>query len=117
MSEPGKPHAPGKPTGLLVCVNPISGANKPCCGGRGSETLAAALEKGIAERRIDVTLKRIRCLNKCHHGPSMRLAPAGRFLLGVSEADIPAILDALERECGKRPGEDATDLGLFYPGG
>ena len=105
------------PTSLLVCVNPISGANKPCCGGRGSEALAAALERGVAERRIRVAVKRIRCLNKCHHGPSMRLAPAGRFLLGVTEAGIPAILDALETECGTHAADEGPELGPFYPGG
>ncbi len=107
----------GKPAKLLVCVNPISGSNKPCCGGRGSERLAEALEAGVRARRIDVAVERIHCLNKCHDGPSMRFAPGGSFLLGVQDGDLPAILDVLEARCGTRPAEDGLPFGAFYPGG
>ena len=111
---PGKS---GKPASILVCVNPISGPNKPCCGGRGSEKLAEAIEKGVRERRIDVSVERIRCLNKCHDGPSMRYAPGGSFMLGVTEADLADILDELEALCGKRSTDGEIDFGSFYPGG
>lgn len=103
---------------LLVCVNPLSGPNKPCCGGdRGSEALAKAIERGIADRRIDCRLDRIHCLNKCHHGPAMRIAPGGAFKLGVTADDVPGLLDELQRECGTAPDEDGLDFGGFFPGG
>ena len=107
----------GKPAKILVCVNPISGANKPCCGGRGSERLAKELEAGVRTRRIDVAVERIHCLNKCHDGPSMRYAPGGSFLLGVRHDDLPAILDELEARCGTRQADDGFPFGTFYPGG
>lgn len=106
------------PRRLLVCVNPVGGANKPCCGGdRGSEALAATLEREIAARGIRCGLARIHCLNKCLKGPAMRLAPGGDFLLGMTAADLPALLDRLEAECGTEAGDDAGGLppGL-YPG-
>jgi len=107
----------GKPAKILVCVNPISGGNKPCCGGRGSERLAKALEEGVQAQRINVSVERIRCLNKCHDGPSMRYAPGGSFLLGVEVSDLPTILDDLAVRCGTRAAEDEFPFGAFYPGG
>lgn len=106
---------------LLVCVNPV-GSNKPCCGGdRGAERLAVAVEAGLEERRINATVDRIHCLNRCLRGPAMRIAPGGRFFLEVDEATIPEILDTLETEAGIRaPKEDDDDplkgLGGFFPG-
>ncbi len=103
---------------LLVCVNPVGGANKPCCGGdRASEALAAELERAVAARGISCRIARIHCLNKCLQGPAMRLAPGGDFFLGVAAADLPTILERLEAECGRdAPGEDDPFDG-FYPGG
>jgi (2Fe-2S) ferredoxin len=106
---------------LLVCVNPV-GSNKPCCGGdRGSERLAAAIEVGIADRRIDARVDRIHCLNRCLRGPAMRIAPGGRFFLDVSDETVAEILDALESEAGTRPPDAAHDpfsgLDGAFPGG
>ncbi len=107
-----------RPKRLLVCVNPISGPNKPCCGGdRNSEKLANALQAGLVERRIDCRVERIHCLNKCLQGPAMRIAPGGDFMLGVSETDIPVILDDLEALCGTKTDEETPDFSGFYPGG
>lgn len=106
---------------LLVCVNPVSGPNKPCCGGdRRSERLARALEAGIAARRIACEVARIHCLNKCLQGPAMRLAPGGAFFLGVEEEGLPDLLDRLEAACGRRAadpdGEAGDPFGGLYPG-
>lgn len=110
MSDPA-------PKRLLVCVNPVGGANKPCCGGdRGSEALAEALERGIAARRIRCRVARIHCLNKCLQGPAMRLAPGGDFQLGVTEADLPGLLDRLEAECGTEGPDDGDGAGGLPPG-
>lgn len=87
---------------IVVCVNLRPAGFKPSCAAQGSVALADALEKGIAERRIDVTLERICCLGHCNQGPTMRLAPGGDFLLGVTEADLPSILERLEALCGYR---------------
>lgn len=102
---------------LRVCVNPV-GTNKPCCGGdRGAERLARTLEAGIADRRIDARLERVHCLNRCLDGPAMRIAPGGRFFLGVREEALPEILDALEAAAGNREDGDGFDFGGGVPGG
>lgn len=103
---------------LRVCVNPV-GTNKPCCGGdRGSERLAQMLEAGIEERRIDARVERIHCLNRCLNGPAMRIAPGGRFFLGVDDTALPEILDALEEAAGRRDqAPDPFDFGGGVPGG
>ena len=104
---------------LLVCVNPLGGANKPCCGGdRGSEALARRLEDQIKARGIRCEVARIHCLNKCHQGPAMRLAPGGEFWLGVAGDDLPGLLDKLGAECGVEAPEDpdADPWAGLYPG-
>ncbi|MEQ8602373.1 MAG: (2Fe-2S) ferredoxin domain-containing protein [Marivibrio sp.] len=108
-----------RPDRLLVCVNPLSGSNKPCCGGdRDSERLARALETRIAERRIACRVERIHCLNKCRQGPAMRLAPGGDFLLAMTQADLPALIDRLARECGVAAEDEDRDdpFAGLYPG-
>lgn len=106
--------APKRQPKLMVCVNAIAGPRKQCCGGRGAEALAEALEAGIAQRSIAAEVKRVVCLNQCHRGPSMRIAPGGRFYFQVADADLPAILDELEALAGTR-GETDTEP-LIFPG-
>lgn len=105
------------PEKLLICVNAIGNAEKPCCAARGSKVIFEALARGIAGRRINIRLESIVCLNKCHFGPSMRLAPGGRFILGKTLADVPALLDELEAECGVLPPVEDPFAGGGFPGG
>ncbi len=83
-------------------------SDQPSCAARGSEVIAEALEKGVAERRIAVTVKRSVCMSKCTEGPTLRLAPGGRFIQGPALADVPDILDQLEAECGIADDSDAA---------
>ena len=112
VTATGKP-----PEKLLICVNAIGNAEKPCCADRGSKEMHRALVDGVAARRINIRVETIVCLNKCHFGPSMRLAPGGRFILGKTLADIPALLDALEAECGRRPAVADPFADGAFPGG
>ena len=84
------------PHTLNICVNFRAGTILPSCGARGSRELADALEKGIAERNLPLTLKRLHCMGKCHIGPTMRLSPAGAFVMGAREEDVPRILDLIQ---------------------
>ena len=101
---------------LMICVNMV-GVNKPCCGKRGSVALAEAIERGVRDRRIALKVERIHCFNKCHVGPNMRIAPGGEFLEGVSDGDIPCILDRLETMAGRTDHKPVAEDGLIYPGG
>jgi len=85
-------------TTLLVCINSRIAGDKPSCAGRGSEQLADALEQGLVERGLAVTLGRIKCFGRCHEGPNVRLAPGGRFWRGTGLGDVAAIIDHVEAE-------------------
>ena len=104
------------PTTLIVCVNRRFQSDKGSCAEKGSEALVENLEQGIAERNIDITLERIRCLGQCGRGPSMRLAPGGKFFFKVTGDDVPGLLDELERLCGHRLDEENTAPPQFWPG-
>ena len=102
-----------RPKTLLVCVNRRFGAAEASCGGRGSEALAEAVERGVAERRIDVAVERICCLGKCQFGPNMRLAPGGAFFMGLTPETIADVLDTLVDECGTKADTDEPPLHLL----
>ena len=98
---------------LLVCVNAVAGSRKQCCAQRGSEALAAELKRRIEDRAIDATVEPIVCLGNCHRGPSMRIAPGGRFFFEVGEAELSEIVDALEQAAGTRERDEEP---LVFPG-
>ena len=98
------------PTNLLACVNRRFRSDQPSCAARGSSAIADAIEAGIRVRRIALDFERIRCLGQCDRGPALRLAPGGRFFLGVTLEDVARLLDEMEAEFGTRapsgPGRD-----------
>jgi (2Fe-2S) ferredoxin len=98
---------------FAICVNHRYGSDIPSCGDRGSVAIADAIEKGVRERRINVTIERIVCFGKCMIGPNMRLVPRGAFRHGVTIGDVPAILDELQAQCGTRPEEDELPVHLI----
>jgi len=102
------PNTAQKPQRLLVCINRRFQVDRPSCASRGSEVLAKAVEAGIAERNINVDVEHVVCLGQCPNGPAMRLAPGGQFFLGISENNVPQVLETLIRACGFRE-EKADD--------
>src|SRR4051812_696084 len=86
-----------KPASVTVCVNVREGTH-PSCGKRGSPEVLAALEKGLAERGLGFQVLTLKCLGPCAKGPNIRVAPSGSFYMAVSVADVPALMDSLERE-------------------
>jgi len=101
------------PTKLLICINRRYGAGESSCAARGSEGVADAIERGIAERGIDLAVERICCFGKCQHGPNMRLAPGGAFFMGVGPERVSEALDALERTCGRTATGKSVPLHLL----
>ena len=94
-----------RPKKLLICINRRFEGDKPSCAARGSLPIADAIERGIKERRIALDVERIVCLGQCMHGPSMRLAPGGRFFLGVAPSQVESLLSEFEATFGRRPEE------------
>lgn len=84
----------------MVCINRRFRADEASCAKRGSEKLADALEHGIDERGINIKLERSICMGHCQTGPTVRLAPGGRFFHGPSLGEVGSILDILEDLCG-----------------
>ena len=101
------------PSTVMVCVNLRPGSDRPSCSARGSVAVAEALERGIAERRIDVTLERSICMGQCTKGPTVRFAPGGRFHLGTTLDRVEGVLDELEALCGLRPDDEALPVHLL----
>jgi (2Fe-2S) ferredoxin len=99
-----------KPEKLVMCVNRRFQLGQRSCAGSGSEAIADAIEQGILERRIDLGTERIVCLGQCTKGPSMRLAPGGRFYFEMLLEKVPELLEDLETACGKRKVDDNEAL-------
>jgi hypothetical protein len=104
------------PTRILVCVNPISSLNKPCCGDRGGIALAEALEVGLKVAGCALAVERVVCLNRCHHGPSLRLAPGGDFILGRGAEEAAVLIAELARDYPAAATDTPTAPGPFAGG-
>lgn len=103
-----------RPTVVMICVNRRFRMDEPSCAARGSEDLANRLEAEITERGIDVKVERSVCMGHCQTGPTVRLAPSGRFYHGPSADEVPGILDELERLCGRKADDpDAPPMHLL----
>lgn len=104
-----------RPKTLAICINRRFGGDIPSCAERGSVDLADAIEKGIAQRRINTQVERMTCFGYCQKGPNMRLVPGGgSFLHGVTAGQIPAILDHLQTQCGLRDEDDKDPAAAAY---
>jgi hypothetical protein len=103
-----------RPTALLICVNRRFKGGEPSCAARGSVAIADAIEKGVRERKIDIAVERIICLGQCTKGPTLKLTPAGDFILGTTAAMVPCILERLEKACGvKETGKNDPPVHLL----
>lgn len=81
---------------LFICCNQRpAGHPRGCCDPAASEALQKAFKKALAERGLS---RRIRanksgCLDQCEHGPMVVVYPEGVWYGGVTEADIPEIVE------------------------
>ena len=95
---------------LAICINNRFSTDKPSCGGLGGESLAAALEAGIRERNLAITLERLVCFGACLKGPNVRVVPGGAFHHHVTLDDVARILDEAEARCGRKSGHEDNAL-------
>ena len=68
--------------------------------GLGQHKFGDATERGITARKIDVKFERSICMAQCQKGPTVRLAPGGRFILRATTENLNVLLDELEKLCG-----------------
>lgn len=105
--------APPRPRILMICVNRRFRMDEPSCAGRGSEDLADRLEAAILERGLDIKLERSVCMGHCRTGPTIRLAPGGRFYHGPDPQEVEALVAEVEALCGTRSGDDGPPAHLL----
>jgi (2Fe-2S) ferredoxin len=86
---------------LFVCINRrADGHPKGSCATSGSEELYAALKEEIGKRSLNKTEIRpcsSSCLDVCHLGPTIAVEPDDFFYGRVTVADVPEIVDALQK--------------------
>ena len=86
---------------LFVCVNRRpDGTPKGSCAARGAVELHAALKEMLKKRGLAETEVRActsSCLDTCWVGPSIAVEPDNYFYGRVTQADLPEIVDALEK--------------------
>lgn len=82
---------------LIVCVNRRLTDRHPSCGARGSQALIEAILRGCDERGLTLPVEEVLCLGDCGRGPNLRLAPGGPHFHGVTLADLPRLLDEIQR--------------------
>ncbi len=82
----------------FVCTNKRpDGHPKPCCADRDGLQLRDELKKMVTARGLDGKGKVFQsgCLSQCESGPTVVTFPDGHLHVGVTAADLPALLDAL----------------------
>lgn len=86
---------------LFVCVNRRpDGTPKGSCAVRGAVELHASLKdllkkRGLAETEVRACTSS--CLDTCWVGPTIAVEPDNYFYGRVTQADLPEIVDALEK--------------------
>ncbi len=80
---------------IRLCVNYRAGETMPSCAARGSRDVEAALREKLPAHLPHMRLETVHCLGRCHLGPTVRLSPAGPFLLGVQPDDVDRLLALL----------------------
>ena len=64
------------------------------CKKRGSKTVRSTLKKELRGRGMnrDVRIDSVECLGLCKHGPNLVVYPGGTWYLGVTENDVPKMV-------------------------
>ncbi len=86
---------------LFVCTNRRpEGSPKGSCAERGAEEVHAALKAALFQRGLAKVATRVctsSCLDFCASGPTILVEPDHVVLGHITLADVPELVDALER--------------------
>ena len=80
---------------VLVCTNMRYNEQNPSCAARGSKQFLAKLQQMELE---NIEIREICCIGHCMKGAVVKVLPSGRFYHGVTENDIPKLLNDLQNE-------------------
>jgi (2Fe-2S) ferredoxin len=81
---------------LFICTNERPAEHpKGCCREKGSEEIRRALKAELKRRGLSdiVRANASGCLDACEHGVSMVIYPEGIWYGGVTQEDVPEIID------------------------
>ncbi len=84
---------------VLVCTNDRHGARKACADGA-SVQLREQLKEAVGQRphlKGRVRVSAAGCLGLCAQGPNVLLYPQSLWFSGVTPADLPQLLAAIEQ--------------------
>ena len=109
--------ARGKKAAIYVCVNRRDPNMAVSCQPRGGADVAKAIKAGVAERELDVNIRDAYCLNACMHGPNIRIIPSNTRFYGVRVADVPEVLDIVEKHLAERPQKRRPGVPPVVEGG
>lgn len=80
---------------VLVCTN-LRENGEECCGQKGSADLHKKLKEAAKAADPTVRVSKVGCLGNCKTGTSVVIMPDDLWLGGVTEGDIPRILEMLK---------------------
>ena len=65
------------------------------CKKRGSKAVRGALKGELRARDMnrDVRIDSVDCLGLCKHGPNVIVYPGGTWYLGITEGDVPELVE------------------------
>ena len=83
---------------IFVCINRRP-SPEACCAARDSEAIAAALKAQIKARGLSgrIRVSKSGCQDLCAKGPNVMVFPDHVCYSGVTEADLPRILEDVTR--------------------
>ena len=85
---------------LFVCSNTRENRpDNPGCGAKGGGELKAALKQAIRDRgwKGKVRVSTTGCMGLCAAGPNVLLHPQATLYSGVTQQDLPEILEEISR--------------------
>ncbi|MCX6780693.1 MAG: (2Fe-2S) ferredoxin domain-containing protein [Candidatus Magasanikbacteria bacterium] len=82
---------------VCVCTN-MRENGAEYCAMKGSVELHAALKLAVKAVAPDIRVAKSGCLNNCPDGPTVVIQPDNIWLGGVTEADIPALVELITKK-------------------
>lgn len=79
---------------IFICTNQRATGEKKSCGEACGLSFVKEFKKQLKEKGLDgkVRAQRAGCLDACEYGPAMVVYPEGVFYGGISNVDIPEII-------------------------
>ena len=91
-----------EPPALTCCINVRDHPMATSCGQRGGLLVAAAIERELDRRCLDIGFSVIRCHGRCSRGPAVKLSPGDTWFLGVQLEDVARLVEIAQQHIAGR---------------